>query len=280
MEDSQDQKKHGRDGTEGMGTGEITALRYTFVEMLFALAIAEVAIVASGIVRAQGTVSAKLPVLSHIFLATVLIAASWLGWSASQWRRNSPKVETLLSWNFVGLLLDVLLVILYFILVRDAEVLPDAPFTLGAPTAVPEARWIIWIFAVYVIWDIVSDVVKEKNARTSLATIGLALASTACSIICVTLAFIASQVAEDARSPWSVILVDAALLSVVLLFRVIKVVLENSLYRVLPRLRKYQAFATLRPGSGRDGTWTALFIMIYLLALGGACLIDCMSASG
>jgi hypothetical protein len=73
--------------------------------------------------------------------------------------------------------------------------------------------------------------------------------------------------------------VDTALLSVVLLFRVIKVVLENGMHRVFASLRRYAAFAKLRQGSGRDGAWTSLFIMIYILSLGAACLIECMSAA-
>lgn len=278
MEDGEN--KNNGTGKVTEGSAETAALRYTFVEMLFALAIAEVAVVASGIVRADATIIEKLPVTAHLILATVLIAASWFGWSASRWRRELPKVETLLSLNFFGLLLDVFLVILYFILVRHAEISTDAPFTLDAPQAVPEAFWITWIFAVYVFWDFLSDVWKEERSRSLLASIGLTFASTACSIICVVLAYLATRVAEGIHSLWGVLFVDLALLSIVLLFRVLKVTLENRLYQTFPRLRQYAAFDKLRQGAGHEGRWVIVFFFVYVLGLVAASLMRCMSATG
>jgi hypothetical protein len=82
--------------------------------MLFALAVSEVAIHAADLVSASGNLSDKLPALTHLVVGLVLIAASWVGWRRSVSPGMKERVEYVFSLPFIGLLLDVLLVILYF----------------------------------------------------------------------------------------------------------------------------------------------------------------------
>lgn len=55
-------------------------LHREFVGMLFALAIAEVAVRSSDIVNSDLDGWAKAPAITHLILATMVIATSWVGW--------------------------------------------------------------------------------------------------------------------------------------------------------------------------------------------------------
>jgi hypothetical protein len=97
--------------------GERAKLRHEFVGMMFALAIGEVGLQAASLVQA-GNILHYLPAYSHLFLATIVIATSWVGWSLSWAPGGRADVTGIFQWEFVILLLDVALVIVYFILVR------------------------------------------------------------------------------------------------------------------------------------------------------------------
>ena len=61
-------------------------LHRDFVGMLFALAIAEVAVQASGVVNSGADLRDAIAAYSHLILAAVTIAASWVGWGQSEYR--------------------------------------------------------------------------------------------------------------------------------------------------------------------------------------------------
>lgn len=243
--------------------GETTATRFTFVEMLFALAIGEVAIIASDAALAPGTWPEKLPVTAHLILAAVVIATSWLGWTSSLRRRNELRAEHPFSWDFLGLLVDVLLVIFYFILVRQAEISDDAPYRLMAASAEPDAWLLVLIFITYVLWDLVTDVWREPKALSLLQAVGLFFASSACSVICTALAFIVWLFARSERLPVSVVAFDIALLFVVLLFRVIKGPVENQLRRRFSMLQECHAFASNRKSIPRENAILGTLVLGY-----------------
>ena len=68
---------------------------------------------------------------------------------------------------FLGLLLDVFLVILYFIIVKLVEMeQKDGRVVLAAPTAKPEASWLCVVFITYALWDILADVLSEGSCLT------------------------------------------------------------------------------------------------------------------
>lgn len=248
-------------------SGQQVALRYTFVEMLFALASAEVAVVASNLIRADGAVVAKLAVTAHLVLATIVIATSWLGWSMSRWRRERTPIDGVLSLNFLGLLLDVLLVILYFILVRSAKLSDSTPYKVEPADATLDARLLVWIFIVYVVWDVVSDVLKETNKpRTFGPLAGLTVASTLCSVACTVLVYIVLRRADPVYSIGGVMSLDVSLLAIVLAFRVCKAVIENSLRRNFVALRSFAAFRVNRPGGKHDEL--SLIVLLGMYAVG------------
>jgi hypothetical protein len=164
-------------------------------------------------------------------------------------------------------LVDVLLVVFYFILVRQAEISEEAPYSLSPASATPEALWLLVIFSTYVFWDLVTDVWKEPNRRSLPATLGLFLASAACSLVCAGLAYLVWSLAYIYDSWKTVVFLDVALLCVVLLFRVIKGPVENGLRTRFPRLQKYRAFNVARERIAGDNSILLVLIGIYAISV-------------
>src|SRR5579862_6393754 len=111
-------------------------LRHEFVGMMFAVTIGEVGLQAAALVQA-GHVVHFLPAYSHLILATVMIAASWVGWTLSPSPGATQDVSGVFQPEFLVLLVDVLLVIVYFILVRRVDFTGEKLIRLTA-SASPE----------------------------------------------------------------------------------------------------------------------------------------------
>jgi hypothetical protein len=227
-------------------------LREAFVEMLFALAVAQIAINAAVGVAMSVDVSQKLPGFAHLLLALLLIACSWMGWRQSRSPGMKERITSVFGLTFLGLLLDVLLVVLYFIVVQAGEIklgnaAPDPP------SALPEAKGLLVVFGVYAAWDLIADVFsKDCIPKGSMCfRIGkgfrVAIVSTFASIICFGLILLVRLFAREATSVLEVIAFDIALGAIILLFRSAKV-LENPLSRLL-RVTDCPAFQKQRPVS-------------------------------
>lgn len=146
-------------------------LRFEFVELLFALATAEVAVQFGLLASAHQTLTKAPTAYSHLILALILIATSWVGWSRSKAPGNRLPLEHVFSLAFVVLMLDVALVVFYFIIARGVEV-PTPSKTGGllvTPSAEQETFWVMMIFVVYVIWDFVTKALAiDIEARPRL----------------------------------------------------------------------------------------------------------------
>src|SRR6266404_3490475 len=241
--------------------------RFAFVEMLFALAIAEVAISSAHLVAIESNWTSKLPATSHLLLAALLIATSWLGWSGSKWRKAGRTSDSPFTWDFIGLSIDVLLVVIYFILVRQADISEDPPFHLRPASAVPEAKLILLVFFVYIVWDIASDVIKEPEKLGFAQRFGLGIACTLCSVICMGLAAGFWWRANYVSSPFDVMMLDLSLACVVLLFRAIKYSIEKGLRLRYPSLQGHRALVE-RPSRHRETEWSWGILVIYFVAQG------------
>jgi len=262
-------------------------VRFAFVEMLFALAIAEVAVAFSHLVSIDRALFLKIPAIAHLLLATLLIAASWLGWSTSRWRSTSRSdLASPFTWDFIGLLLDVLLVVIYFILVRLADVSEAVPYDLLPPSAAPEALWIARIFGIYAVWDLVSDVIKEPaigwrvRSWFRVDALKISLACMACSLLCTLLASTVYLRAEKfgTLSPgWlyghndqgvmHIVWLDCALACVVLLFRALKNSGEALIWRHVTSIHRFEAFKIERKVDYHEDRWAALLSLGYMLFL-------------
>jgi len=134
-----------------------TQLHLTFVEMLFALAIGQIAIELSKIIDYQLMSTqpflSVVPAYSHLLLAAVVISTSWVGWRNS--RFSGTHIKDVFTLDYIELAVDVILVFMYFVLARAVDI-PDSPNDSFTPIASFEAKTVAIIISTYAVWDIVS----------------------------------------------------------------------------------------------------------------------------
>lgn len=219
-------------------------LHREFVGMLFALAIAEVAVQAARVANSGVPFKSCLPAYSHLFLAAMIIATSWVGWG---WSKHSlSNVRHVFTCDFFELLVDLWLVAVYFFIVKGVE-LPVSPVAGQPKNIVPsdgnETFWITVVFCTYFIWDLITKIYQDDRAeRQKLATVGRRKGTPNgwfkrdekdrfvifqrgwASLLCAALAIIGYlKIRNSVQDIPHVILADAALLSLLFLFRAMKI---------------------------------------------------------
>jgi len=196
-------------------------LRHEFVGMMFAVTIGEVGLQTAALVQA-GQSWQYLPAWTHLILATAVIATSWVGWSLSQAIIPKQDVRGIFQWQFIVLVLDVCLVIMYFILVRTVDFGKDH----GVPRIDPASKValiVVWIFWVYIVWDVITKVVmywlnRREHGQNWLRDDALRISPT---LVCLLCAYWVLHSARMADVPhW--ICVDLASFSLFFLFRALK----------------------------------------------------------
>jgi hypothetical protein len=197
--------------------------------MMFAVAIGEVGLQTAALFQA-GHYLHFLPAWTHLIVATIMIATSWVGWTLSVAPGARRDVKGVFEWEFVVLLVDVILVILYFILVRsvDFEKGEAAPHIAQASSV---ALLIVIIFALYLFWDLLTKILifwkyrdKSKkgifqhyNSAWWLSSGVRILPST----LCLVLAYFAMRFVENVDAS-HLLTADIAMVGIVLLFRALK----------------------------------------------------------
>lgn len=192
-------------------------LRHEFVGMMFALAIGEVGLQTAALVQV-GHFFQFLPAYTHLVLATVVISTSWVGWSLSVAPGGRADVRRIFQWEFLVLLLDVILVIVYFILVRTIDFSQAGHLRIDPASKV--AALVFVIFALYLVWDLISKVlVSLKNKEPDWQrNYGSRIIPT---VICLGIAWAVWQSATTSGASHE-LSVDFALLCLILLFRALK----------------------------------------------------------
>jgi hypothetical protein len=140
-------------------------LRFIFVQLLFSLAIGQVAMKTSDLIVGGHGLS-RAYAYSHLALCIVILTTSWVGYQISKSNVKNPK--SIFSVPFVVLLLDVWLVISYFIIVRGAEISNYSNAGQVHPLD-PDLRnetvWTCMIFFTYFAWDFVTKFFGEEFAK-------------------------------------------------------------------------------------------------------------------
>jgi hypothetical protein len=134
-------------------------VRHEFVGMMFAITVGEIGLQTAALVQARHWIH-YLPAYSHLFLATFVVAASWVGWSRSIVPGARRDVQDLFEWSFMVLLLDMAMVVTYFILVRTVDFQDD---NRRVDLAYVVAGWHVLIFALYLAWDVVTKIFMYKR---------------------------------------------------------------------------------------------------------------------
>ncbi len=220
----------GSERTEGEDDLKGSRLHLTFVEFLFSLAAAEVAVRFASVF--DDNVDWRSPefcaLVAHLSMALLLIAASYIGWSnSSNAHRDTSRLTTVFSWDFVELMLDVILVIAYFVLVHLSEEPHKGTGSISV-SLTPEAFWVTTVFGLYLVWDVVSKFPLRKHPEGSpragesygckvLAQRGWV------SLLLFGLAFwIARDCYDKSATPDRVVAFDVAMVGLVILFRELK----------------------------------------------------------
>jgi hypothetical protein len=256
-------------------------LRVAFLEMIFALAISDVAVHLADLVDADKnrlgqaiTWVDKMPSVAHLAIGFFLVTCSWVGWRMSPSPlMKGTAISDLFTVTFFTMLLDVAIVILYFLLIKGVEVQNKAGNCfIDPPDAKPECMWMFFIFAVYAIWDLFTDIFNQKawgqmsdvpelRKKKWLAIFLSPLAS----LICVGLSFFAWHEASRCSSNTQVILIDIALIALVFGFRLLKAI-ETPLANLL-KIREFKAFETARIFTWRHGAFAVLLVVLYLAGI-------------
>lgn len=205
----------------------------TFVEFLFSLAAAEIAMRFATVfdTGADWWSWNFLALNVHLLMSLILIAASYLGWKKSEIsHRDTSKISSLISWDFLELLLDVVLVTVYFILVHLSEVpiLSATALAATAPTIavsmIPEAVCVPFVFVLYLIWDVISKLPSRIDKKTGKPFgPGRLFRRGRISFIVATMSVTMSAVFwNPAAAAQDVIAFDVAIIGLVVLFRELK----------------------------------------------------------
>ena len=207
--------------------GREPKLRFEFVGMLFAITISEIAIQFGDLVTKGPSLRVALPAYFHLLLCLMVVTTSWVGWSTSKSPGAKVDVAGVFSRTYLVLVMDVLLVVAYFILVKGVEVDKTSSGLISVvPSASPEAIWITVIFVGYLAWDILAKAVFQGEGAPPqfvARAFGPAFWERGwMSVLCLVLAFFAWSLVHPYPTAVRVIWMDVALISLVVLFRALK----------------------------------------------------------
>jgi hypothetical protein len=276
------------------------SLRKSFIAMLFALVIATIAQRSTDILFQVTVGWSVLPfgsaglsnllmddwkllaAVTHASLALLLVSVSWVGWSKSVAAGNKEAINNLASWAFVLLLIEVVLVTLYFglassieLTVKDYQPLNDAP----APSSRPEAMLIGLVFLVYFIWDIIADVIKSPIKKTDGSLNGIPpwklkfsfltgiLTYGFCSFVCMLLAFAVYTLSPLELNSKIAVFGDGALIGLVFLFRSMKS-LERYFIKLFPWEGTRKNSMHEIPSTLKDFLFIAFPSLLFIVCIG------------
>jgi hypothetical protein len=228
-------------------------VRHEFVGMMFAVTIGEVGLQVASLMQAKPFFH-FLPFYSHLFLATIVITSSWVGWTLSQAPGARRDVTGVFTWGFITLLLDVFLVVTYFILVRTIELgKGKEPDRIDPPDTV--ALLILVMFSLYLLWDLITKIFAYEKARDGewIRNCGLRMVPT---LVCLVIAIIIRNQLKNVDLV-HYIDADAALLALALLFRGLK----DGISAGLPRSGEAPDRTKVR----RAMTWSLICLMVIIV---------------
>ena len=228
-------------------------VRHRFVGLLFALAMTEVARQGVRLWEPVAVWSWAAP--THLFLCAMLIATSWVGWSNSiQLKQRLCEVFDL---QFLELLLDILLVFIYFVIVARVEITTGTS-AVEVPSATPEAWGLVVVFVVYALWDVCTDVVRSRQKFVQALGVH-AFAS----VLCFLLSYLCLWRCKEVMSVFAVVAVDVSLIAIVFVFRALK-----RLERPIARKLGWPDNETANLRFPRDRDRGALVICLIAFAVG------------
>jgi hypothetical protein len=236
--------------------------RFIFVQLLFSLAIAEVARQTAHVYLKHGIDTLNVwTSYTHLLLALIVIATSWLGWRLSE-RNQRIHINSVFNSAFWVLILDVLCVVAYFVLARGVEGGDQDTALSIKPSATHEAIWLVVVFILYAAWDVLTKAASHGDGLcTSLRRLGSwsYFGRGWVSLLCLLMALIDWYMLRELSNPWSVICADGALILLVLTFR---------------RLKERPPDPRAKSVSTQSLVWGIIVFVLWIGATVGATVID------
>ncbi|QDV24366.1 hypothetical protein [Aureliella helgolandensis] len=199
-------------------------LHFSFVELLFSLAVAEIALRFADVVDNAGPKFLEAecwPAYCHLLLALLLITTSWIGWGKASRARRNIHLSSVYSPDFAELMIDVFLVVVYFVLVRKTETV-DADLNVNLSMR-PEAVCLAAVFILYFMWDFISKFPLRMSRDGTPYGWKPILTRGKTSLTCALLALIAAVYSwHVATSVYQVIAFDLSAMGLIILFRELK----------------------------------------------------------
>lgn len=198
-------------------------LRFEFIGMMFALAIGQVGLEVGNFYENGLSLLNYPSVATHLTLVIFIIASSWIGWQTSKSKGNGELVLDNFGKSFLILILDLLLVIFYFIIAIGVESQIGGVIT---PRVDNEIFWSLWIFGTYFIWDILTKLIYIINSDTLQFRFDFMtfLKRGYQSVLCFLLIWFLLKPMQNTNSQSHVVIIDIALFLTFILFRGLKVI--------------------------------------------------------
>ena len=197
-------------------------LRIDFIGMAFALAIGEVGLETGDIYSKNIPLLSHLYIPTHLFLCVYIIASSWIGWQMSESKGSQESIKDPFSISFLILLVDLFLVICYFIMVRSVD---KSPKVADSKT---EILWSAIILGTFAVWDILTKLIEEEETTRKLSfNVKKYLPRAYQAIICLAIVIVLIEPMGRNTSSKGVVSTDCALISVFVLFRGLKLINNN-----------------------------------------------------
>lgn len=266
-------------------------LRKVFVQLLFSLAIGQVAMRSGYLVIAGAKINEYYYSYLHLFLCVIIISTSWVGWYNSKSPHNSDVATSVFSLQYIILLVDMFLVICYFIIVSGAEVSINSVLAeIPKANSHIEIFWTMIIFSTYLLWDIISKLVKfdytydceNKKLSRKLIWTGIFLERIwPTAVCCIFSVFAFNFMDDESRAPF-VALIDTMLIFLFLTFRGFKEGVTK-LYKIEERYLSEETVKQLKsescgvtyPVNAEDGKILHFVKYFFTIVIPPAIVISC-----
>jgi len=198
---------------------ESVKLRFDFIGMMFALAIGQVGLEVGKFYSSNNSLFSYPYVFTHLVLAIFIIASSWIGWKHSKSKGSVQAVEDTFSLSFILLLIDLFLVLCYFIFVSKVD-------SIKNPDSDSEIYWSLIIFSTYFIWDVLSKLIIIEDHVTLKMKIDFKgfISRGYQSFLCAFIVLFLFKPINGNMSSKRVMIIDFALLCTFILFRGMKTI--------------------------------------------------------
>ncbi len=235
-------------------------LRLDFIGMVFTLAITQVGLEIGDFFSKGLSFKDHLYVFTHLTLAVYIIASSWVGWQISKSKGSNEKLTHTFGLPFIILLIDLCLVIAYFVLVKGVDKPLDKSPRAESYT---EYKWSLVIFIIYLIWDIFTKYIFEdeqnnqKIKRDGKKFIRRGYQSFVCILITI---FLIQPMTIYSR-PYAVMATDVTLIFIFVLFRGLKLIsfFEEKKDRIIELTFWNIAKTVIMPIIGITISWIAYY---------------------